>query len=116
MGFVGEREINFLALEQRAEDMNIFFESDTVAGGCLSIRMAVLPVPRPMKQRLGASRLMVAIPFAATGAERSPGTATPVPRRNRCVCCATSAMTAQTLGRIIGLSVIQQKSYPRFSA
>src|SRR5262249_28059350 len=46
-----------------------------------SVRMAVWPVPKLMKHRPGASRLMVAMPLAATGARRSPGTLTPVPRR-----------------------------------
>lgn len=51
---------------------------------------------------------MVAMPFATTGASRSPGTLTPVPRRMRLVCCAARARTAQQLERIIGLSVTQQ--------
>ena len=51
---------------------------------------------------------MVAIPFAATGASRRPGTFTPVPRRIRRVCWAARASTAQQFDRIIWLSVTQQ--------
>ena len=46
-----------------------------------SKRSPVCPVPKPMKQRPGASRLMVAMPLAAAGASRSAGTLTPVPSR-----------------------------------
>jgi hypothetical protein len=56
----------------------------------------------------GASRLMVAMPLAVTGASRRPGTFTPVPRRIRRVCWAARASTAQQLDRIIWLSVTQQ--------
>jgi len=73
-----------------------------------SIRIPVWPVPSPRKQRPGAIRLMVAIPFAATGARRSPGTTTPVPIRMVRVACAASASTAQQFERMIGLSVTQQ--------
>ena len=68
--------------------------------------MPVWPVPRLMKQRPGASRLMVAMPLATAGARRSPGTFTPVPRRIVRVWRAASARTAQQFERIIGLSVI----------
>ncbi len=51
---------------------------------------------------------MVAMPLAATGASRSPGTFTPVPRRIRRVCWAARASTAQQFDRIIWLSVTQQ--------
>ena len=74
------------------------------------------PVPKPMKQRPGARRLMVAMPLAAAGARRSAGTLTPVPRRMRRVACAASASTAQQFERMIGLSVTQQWLKPRFSA
>ncbi len=67
--------------------------------------MPVWPVPRLMKQRPGARRLMVAMPLAAAGARRSPGTFTPVPSRIVRVWWAASARTAQQLERIIGLSV-----------
>ena len=76
-------------------------------GLCPSMRMPVWPVPRLMKHRPGARRLMVAMPLAAAGASRSPGTFTPVPRRMVRVCCAASARTAQQLERIITLSVTQ---------
>jgi hypothetical protein len=81
-----------------------------------SRRSPVWPVPKPMKQRPGARRLMVAMPFAVVGASRRAGTFTPVPRRMRRVACAASASTAQQLERIIGLSVTQQWLKPRFSA
>ena len=67
--------------------------------------MPVCPVPRPMKQRPGAMRLIVAMPLAAAGARRSPGTFTPVPRRIFRVWAAASARTAQQFDRIMGLSV-----------
>ena len=77
-------------------------------GLCPIIRMAVCPVPRLIKHRPGANRLIVAIPLAATGASRNPGTLTPVPSCMVRVCCAAKASTAQQLDRIIWLSVTQQ--------
>ena len=59
---------------------------------------------------------MVAMPLAAAGARRRAGTFTPVPRLIRRVACAASASTAQQFERMIGLSVTQQRVYPRFSA
>ena len=61
-----------------------------------------------MIERPGASRLMVAMPLATTGASLSPGTFTAVPSRMVRVCWAASASTAQQLERIMGLSVTQQ--------
>ncbi len=59
---------------------------------------------------------MVAMPLAAAGARRRPGTFTPVPSRMVRVSRAASASTAQQLERIIWLSVTQQWVKPRFSA
>jgi hypothetical protein len=42
----------------------------------------VWPVPRPMMQRPGASRLIVAMPFATAGACRNAGTLTPRAERD----------------------------------
>ena len=72
------------------------------------VRMAVWPVPREMKVRPGANRLMVAMPLAVTGASRRPGPLTPVPIFMVRVCWAASASTAKQLERIIWLSVTQQ--------
>jgi hypothetical protein len=52
--------------------------------------------------------LIVAMPFATTGASRNAGTFTPVPIRMVRVACAASASTAQQFDRMIGLSVTQQ--------
>ena len=79
-------------------------------GGWPSVRIAVLPVPTPKKVRPGASRLIVAMEFAATGASRSDGTATPVPSWMVRVACAASASTAQGLERMSWVSNAQQKS------
>ena len=74
------------------------------------VRIAVFPVPTPRTVRPGANRLIVAIPFAVTGASRNPPISKPVISLIFCVCCAASAITAQRLERSSGLSVIQAKS------
>ncbi len=81
-----------------------------VDGGCPIARNAVFPVPTPKKVRPGAKALIVAIPFAVTGANPRPGIATPGPMAMRWVRAATNASRAHTFERIIGLSQTQQKS------
>ena len=63
----------------------------TRIGGIPITRMAVCPVPIPKKTRPGAMRLIDAIECAVTGATRTPGIATPVPKRILVVCCAARA-------------------------
>ena len=58
------------------------------------LRMAVLPVPMPMKIRPGAIRFRVATAAACTGGMRVPVIAVPGPRRMRLVWRAASASTA----------------------
>jgi hypothetical protein len=65
-----------------------------------------LPEPTPKKVRPGASRAIVAMPWAMTGAMRRSGTATPVPMRMVRVCWAASASEACTSERTMGESVI----------
>jgi hypothetical protein len=69
--------------------------------------MAVLPVPMPRKVRPGASRWMVAMALAVTGASRVGAMATPVPIFIVRVCCATSASVAQQSENTICVSVTQ---------
>ena len=69
--------------------------------------MAVLHVPNPRKVRPGASRLMVAMLFAVTGAIRVPVIETPVPILMVRVYWAARAGVAKQSLHIIYVPVIQ---------